>query len=127
VQVWVNTDEPKNLVKIVAALEKAVTTHKEKEFVAFLVFINPKGESAEALASSLESIAKEAKSENVALTYVSGPQDRAVRQYDINTDPKVKNTVFVYKNKKATKKFINLVADEKGLAALEKAIAEVVQ
>jgi hypothetical protein len=127
VQVWVNTDEPKNLVKIISTLDKAIVVNKAKEFVAFVIFVNPKGESAETIAPALEKIAKEAKSENVALTYVSGPGDRAIRKYGINTDAKVKNTVFVYKNKKASVKFVNLVADEKGIAALDKAISEVVE
>lgn len=122
-----NTDEPKNVVKIVSTLEKAVTAHKEKEFVAFLIFINPKNEPAETLASALEKIAEEAKSEKVALTYLPGPNERAVKQYQINTDAKVKNTVFVYKDRKASAKFVNLVADEKGIAALEKAVADVVK
>lgn len=126
-QVWVNTDDAKNVVKIVSALDKAVAANKAKEFVAFLVYVNPKGESDAAMKSALEAVAKEAKSENVALTYVTGPDDRALQKYAINTDAKVKNTVFVYKDKKSSTKFVNFSADEKGVAALEQAIAKVVE
>jgi hypothetical protein len=42
----------------------------------------------------------------------------------MNLAPEVKNTVFVYRNKRVTAKFVNLKADEKGLAELTKAIEE---
>lgn len=125
-QVWVNTDDVKNVTATVKSLEKSIATHADKELKAFVVFMNPKSEDAEKVADQLEKVATDAKSQKVALTYIAGPKDKAVQLYGINADPKVKNTIFVYKDKKTATKFVNFVADEKSLAALDKAIGEVV-
>ena len=77
--------------------------------------------------SSFASLAAKKKLDHVALTYVSGPEDEAVKAYRINTGAKVKNTVLVYKNRMVSSKFINLVADKSGLESLDKAIHSVVQ
>ena len=51
--------------------------------------------------------------------------NEAIGNYKINTGSEVKNTVFVYKNWKVEKKFINLKGDEKGLAELNSAISSI--
>ena len=52
----------------------------------------------------------------------SGPG--ALRAYKINLVPEVKNTVMLYRKRRVTHKFVNLRADEKGLAELKTAIGE---
>ena len=72
-------------------------------------------------------MAAQEKLQNVALVYLPGPTDEAVKDYEINTDAKVKNTVFVYKSRKVKAKFVNFVADKKGTDTLETAIKGVLK
>jgi hypothetical protein len=127
VQVWIHTDDRKNVTKIAEALEKAMQASAKKDLRAFLIFIKPNSVSTEALTKEWGDIAAEKKMERVAFTYVPGPEDPAVRAYGINTDAKVKNTIFVYKEKRVEEKFVNLVADEEGLKKLDAAIQNVLR
>lgn len=126
-QVWVNSDTPKNVGELAAWLDKAVKTHSDKGLKAFFVFIPAKGQGGEAIAKQVADLSAERKIENVGMTYVNGPDDTAVKLHRINTDEKVRNTIFVYKDKKVTAKFINLIANEGGLRSLNEAIAEVLK
>lgn len=126
-QVWVNTDDMKNVGALATALEKAMQAHSDKELKAFVVFVNSNADSPAVMTKNLEKLAADKKLDRVALTYLSGPKDEAVTDYAINTDPKVKNTVFVYRHKQVDTKFINLVAEPKGLKDLDTAIGNVVK
>jgi protocatechuate 3,4-dioxygenase beta subunit len=125
VQVWVNDDSAQNVEKIVSVLEKAATKHADKKLKAFVVFINPKAEPSSAMKTRLASLAEKEKVANVSLVYLPGPKNEAVSEYQINTDPKVKNTIFVYKARKVDTKFVNFVADENGIKSLKSAIKNV--
>jgi hypothetical protein len=127
VQVWVNTDEGQNVGKIAGALEKAMASSAGKELKAFIIFMNPKAEPEEALKKNLEKMAEEKKLEKVGLSYISGPKDPAVALYRVNADEKVRNTVFIYRNKRLESKLVNLVADKKGLADLDASIQSVLK
>ena len=127
VQVWVNTDDPKNVAQIADTLEKVAKANANKKFKAFVVFINPNKQAGDKLGKQLEGIASKENLQNVALVYLPGPSDEAVKDYEINTDAKVKNTVFVYKSRKVNAKFVNLVADKKGVDTLETAIKGVLK
>lgn len=41
------------------------------------------------------------------MALLTGLEDPALKDYNINTDPKVKNTVIVYKNRKAATVLVN--------------------
>ncbi|NUQ71476.1 MAG: hypothetical protein HUU17_11735 [Chthonomonadales bacterium] len=56
---------------------------------------------------------------------MNGPENVAVKGYGINTDPAVRNTIFVYRNRTVHSKFVNMKADDKGVAALQTAIEQV--
>ena len=127
VQVWVNTDDVKNVAAIAETLEKTARANADKKFKAFVVFMNPNKETPEAIEKQLQAMAKKDKLERVTLAYLSGPDDDAVKEYEINTAPQVKNTVFVYRNRKVETKFINLVADKKGQEALTSALQTVLK
>jgi hypothetical protein len=125
VQVWFNTDSMKDAASIARDLDQAVTDHRSADLKGFLVFIH-RGKGAQTeYASELRLFAKRNKLRNVAVTYVSAPTDDAVRNYRINTDPKVKNTVFVYRDRKVATKIVNLMADARGLSELSSAIRAV--
>lgn len=125
VQVWVNTDDEKNVARLAAELEKISRDAAEAKFKVFVVFVNPKREPAEQIASRLKAMGDKLKLEHVALAYLPGPDHEAVKGYGINTDAAVRNTVFVYKNRVVDSKFVNLNADEKGLASLREAVRRV--
>ncbi|HSV72960.1 MAG TPA: hypothetical protein VLH79_04305 [Chthonomonadales bacterium] len=128
VQVWVNTDDPKNVAGIVAALEAAIVAHRDRDLKAFVTFFNHGGQSAEAFEQTLRQMAEKHGVKNVAITYLPrGPQDPAVRSHRINTDEAVRNTVFVYRDRRVSSRFVNLTADERGLQQLRAAIRRVVQ
>jgi hypothetical protein len=75
-------------------------------------------------AKLLTSTAEKLKVERVGISYLT-PDNGGVRGYKINLVPEVKNTIFVYRRKMVTDKFVNLKADEKGLAQLAEAINKV--
>lgn len=127
VQAWINTDNEKNVEALIGALEKASKKHADKNFKAFVVFMNPNREAAETLKGRLAKIGEKHKLEHVALTFLPGPDDAAVKGYGINTDAKVRNTIFVYRNRTVDAKMVNFDADDKGIAALHDAIKQVAQ
>ena len=125
VQVWVNSDDAGNVTEIVKTLDKEVATNKKKKLRAFVVYINPKSETKEEVEKNLAKLNADAKSSGVGIAYLDSPKNDAVKGYAINTDAKVKNTIFVYKNLTVATKFVNLKADKTGLASLKAAIAKV--
>lgn len=52
------------------------------------------------------------KADNVGLALLKGTQDESLAGYKINTDPTVKNTVIVYKDRKASAVFVNWTPKE---------------
>ncbi len=52
------------------------------------------------------------KADNVGLALLKGKNDEAISSYKINTDASVKNTVIVYRNRKATAVFVNWTPKE---------------
>jgi hypothetical protein len=127
VQVWINTDDDKNVGAIASALEKDVRANRGEKMKAFVVFINPGRQASGEITRHLKAMAEQNKIENVSLVYLPGPDSEPVSEYKINTDPNVKNTVFVYRNRKVDTKFINFVADSKGLSALDAAVKSVLK
>ncbi|MGC4047762.1 MAG: hypothetical protein QM758_28545 [Armatimonas sp.] len=123
VQVWVNGDNPQNVKQIASTLATAMDSYKAKEFKAMVVFVaeNP-GDGK--LPITLKQLAKDIKSDKVALSIV-GRDDDSLSNYKINLAPSVKNTVLVYKNWQIADKMVNLNADEKGKTALNTAIAKI--
>jgi len=125
VQAWINSDDDKNVAALVAALEKVAKANADARFKAFVVFANPKREAADAISARLKRIGDKLGVEHVALAYLPGPDDPAVKGYGVSTDPKVRNTIFVYRNRTVDAKFVNFTADDKGIGALNEAIRKV--
>ena len=120
-QVWINTDDMATAASIGELLQKAVDDHSQKQFKGFLIFIN-------APAADIEKLASDKKLERIGLARLTGgTSDSAIASYQINTGSNIKNTVFVYKNRKVAEKFVNLSADKDGLAKLQAAIDKVAQ
>lgn len=126
-QVWVNNDDPGNVVKIAKTLESAIDKDGLHKFRAFVVYIPGKGQTDAAMTAKLSSLAAKNGIDKVAFTFVNGESRDAISQYQINTDPSVKNTVFVYRDRTVQANFVNLKADDAGLAKLQASIAKAVR
>ncbi len=63
-------------------------------------------------AAHLKQLNSAEKADNVGLALLKGKSDEAIGGYKINTDPSVKNTVIVYRNRKASAVFVNWTAKE---------------
>lgn len=127
VQVWVGYDKSENSTKIAKALEAAMKKYEAKELKAFMIHMGRCEACTTDMPPKLEQMAKDNGLERVAVAFLPSADDPAAKSYKINGSTDVKNTIFVYSKKKVVAKFVNLVADEEGLAALNAAIAKVVE
>ncbi len=127
VQVWVNGDSEQNVVAIASNLDKSVKLNHSKEFKAFVVYANAEHLPDHPLRDQIAAIATKNKLNNVAMVVLPDFDKNSLQRNEINTDPKIRNTVFVYKDVKIRAKFVNLVADAKGLAALDKAVKQILE
>lgn len=123
VQVWVNGDSTANVAAIAKSLEAAMKDNTKAEFKAMVVFVTS---DVEGTKKSVAEIAKKTGYSNIAMSVLS-KDDKAVKDYKFNVSSDVKNTVFAYKNWKVENKMVNFKADEKGLTALNAAIADLVK
>jgi hypothetical protein len=121
VQVWVNADNMKNVVDIARLLERQVQAKSKSELKAFVILLTDKPEET---GTFLKALAERIGAKEVGLAYLR-KDDEAVRNYKVNVGEDVKNTIFVYKNKMVSDKFVNFKADEKGFGDLSAAISKV--
>ena len=126
-QVWVNGDDTKNVATIAKTLEAAIEKNGLKKFRAFMVFLPAKGESEEATKANLSEIAKENGLSKIALTFIDANSKGAIEEYHINTAADVRNTVMVYANRTVVANYVNLKADDDGVAKLNASIGEAVE
>jgi hypothetical protein len=124
VQVWVNGESDETIGKLATALDQDIEKAGSRKLKAFFVFIPQKGEEPAAVAAHLQKLSDANKLHDVAFVYVTGPTDPAISDYKINVSPEVKNTVFAYTRHTTNSNFVNLKADEKGIAALHAATAK---
>ena len=108
------------MTALVKSLNEAMGANKDAQLKAFFIFVSDEPAKLE---PELAKLAEKTGANDVALAYV-GSDDGALRAYKINLVPEVKNTVMLYRKKRVTHKFVNLKADEKGLAELKTAIGE---
>jgi hypothetical protein len=123
VQVWVNADNMMNVVKIARLLEAEMQQKSKSELKAFVILLT---DTPDETGKFLTALAERIGAKQVGLAYLK-KSDEAVRNYKVNAGEEVKNTIFVYKNKTVSEKFVNLKADEKGLGDLSAAISKVTQ
>ena len=125
VMVWINTDDWKNIAKLATALEKEITKVGLGKIRAFLIYMNPSKWSKNELEGQLQQFAKENKLEQVAILYIPSPEDeKTAGLYRINPSNGIRNTLFVYKNRRVFDKYINLEASQANLSLLLKSISE---
>lgn len=125
VQVWVNGDSFANVAAIANDLESklvAANTGGRPKLKAFVVFVSKTNDSS--LPGKLQKIATQNNLKQVSLVWLTSDNE-AVKNYAINLDSKIKNTVFVYRNRTVQSKFINL--DAKGIGDLNTAVASILK
>lgn len=115
VQLWVTGDSLENVGKLHKMMSEGVETHGKSEFKAFIVVVGDQFKSDAKWIKWAESV----KSGKVGVTWVASDSP-ALKQYKINTDGSVKNTMLFYKNKAVTFNMVN-VNPEKDLHSMYKA------
>jgi protocatechuate 3,4-dioxygenase beta subunit len=115
VQIWANGETAENIAAFAKLLSAEVADSKA-DLKAFIINLAP-NESAEHSATKMATGAPA----NIGFAMLPST-DQAVKNYKVNTSNDVKNTVFVYRNKKVVAKFVNLKADKAGLGQLVAAI-----
>lgn len=119
VQIWVNQDSEENIAGLAKHLNKQVA-NSDEDLKGFMIMLT-KCEACVDASKMFAGKAEKMGMKNIGIAHLSN-QDKAVKNYKVNIDSEVKNTVFVYVNRKVVKKFVNLKADEAGLAQLDAAI-----
>lgn len=121
VQAWVSPNESADVVAALAkTLSANVKAHKAADLKGFMIMLT----MCSACEGKASKFADTAKIENLGIATLS-TSDGAVKNYKVSTDKEVKNTVFVYKDKKVAAKFVNLTNSPEDLAKLEAAIKQV--
>lgn len=113
VMIWVNSDDWSSLEPMAKSLEAAIKSRGLRNFRAFLVYMNPKRLSLPQVLDESRKKADAWKLEKTALVCIPSPDDaESAALFQINSDPRVKNTVMVYSHRKVAFKKINLKASE---------------
>ena len=121
VQVWLNSNAtPEDITAFAKLLDKAATTHKKAEFKAFVINLT----DCQMCVGKVTGVAKDSPYKNVDIATLSS-SNGAVKAFKFNKTDEVKNTVFVYKDRKVVEKFVNLKPDKEGMAKLNAAIEKV--
>ena len=128
VLLWVNSDDLEDAGRIASRLEREIRERDPKRLKAFVISMNPGGKPIREVEGLLTSLAEKASLRQVAVTYVPSPTDaKTSALYRINPDPGVRNTVFVYRQRRVVDKFVNLETDEAGLRKLADAIGRTLE
>ena len=110
VQAWVNGADKATVVAFAKTLATEMKDHEKQEFKALVVVLTDKA-NAEKAENMVREATKVPGTEGVGLAVLL-KTDEAVKNYSINTDASIKNTVFVYKKWTVEQKFVNLKTSE---------------
>lgn len=111
VMVWFNHTSLDTLKQFALQLEKEMEQRGEKKLRVFLVYMNPTykindAKSQAVLRGKIIRWCEENNLNRVAMLWVNSPVDENCKLYHIN--PKVKNTVMLYKKRKVEAKWIDM-------------------
>lgn len=114
--IWIN-DDLKEYEKMLSFLEGQYLTKNPGKWKTFVVFMNPKLEEQKSLKQKLNIYTQNLDLQDVAFTFINSPTDtETAGVYEIN--PKVKNTIFVYKKRIITNKIVNFDTKSKNFSTL---------
>jgi len=111
VQIWVHLDTEENAASLAVKLQDLIRKARQNGAKAygFVIWTNP------AAKDKLVELAEDKKIEDIALCYLPEKQrENYLRLYKIEPSEKLRNVIFVYRNKKVAHKFVNLDAKEFG-------------
>lgn len=119
VMAWINTDDWKNIAKLAKALEAEIRKEGPDQIRAFLIYMNPSRLNKNELENRLQQFARENKLQQVAILYIPSPEDeKTAGLYRINPSKGIRNTLFIYKNRRVFDKYINFDASQMNLSLL---------
>ncbi|MFA0757877.1 MAG: hypothetical protein KEFWMYNX_000341 [Candidatus Fervidibacter sp.] len=111
VQIWVHLDTEENAASLAVKLQDLIRKVRQDGTKAygFVIWTDP------AVKDKLVKLAEDKKVEDIALCYLPERQrENYLRLYKIELSDKLRNIVFVYRNKKLAHKFVNLDAKDFG-------------
>lgn len=117
-QVFLGNDTPANAVAFARALQAETQSYSKQGLKAFIL-LKP-GDKAEAELVKLNA-------PNVGVAILDGEGAEGLKLYKISSDPKVKNTVLLYKDRVVVSNFVNLDATGAGSKTLSEAIAKMLK
>lgn len=120
VQAWFNQDSEENVMALARTVSSEVK-ESSKDLKGFMIMV-ANCAACEAGAKTLGAKAETKGLKNVAVAYI-GKGDESIKNYKINLDTKVKNTVIVYNKRQVVAKFVNLKGNEAGIGQLKAALA----
>jgi hypothetical protein len=123
VQVWFGGSEDTNNIMALAKVVDGAVAKNPENLKGFMIRV-ANCDTCTNMAKMMGTDAEKKGMKNVAIAYVKADNE-AIKNYKINLDAKVKNTVLVYKDRQVVAKFVNLKADAAGKKALEAALASV--
>ena len=122
VQIWVHLDTEENAASLAVKLQDLIRKVRQNGAKAygFVIWTDP------ASKDKLVKLAEDKKIEDIALCYLPEKQrENYLRLYKVEPSEKLRNIIFVYRNKKVAHKFVNL--DAKDFGKVEEALNAVLK
>jgi len=122
IMVWFNHANLDHMTEFIKSLEIEMKNRGEKELRVFLVYMNPFYKNStdtdyEIIGRKLKLWCEKQQLERVAMTWIPSPVDeKTAGVYSIN--PEAKNTIFVYKSRRVTAKWVNVEYDQETLKTI---------
>ncbi len=121
IQVWVHLDSEENTTSLVVKLQELIRKVRAEGKKGYIFVIWTQGD---AVKDKLAKLAEEKKIEDIALCYLPNNQrENWLRLHKIEPSDKLRNIVFVYRDKRVTHKFVNL--DAKDFSKVEEAFKSI--
>lgn len=117
-QVYLSGDSTANAVAFAKTLQASTQAHSKENLKAFIL-LKP-GDPAQTELVKLNA-------PNVGVAVLEGEGADGLKLYKISSDPKVKSTVMLYKDRTVVQNFVNLEAAGSGAKTLSTAIDKMLQ
>ncbi len=124
IMLWFNHANLDQMSEFLKTLENEMKIRSEKNLRVFLVYMNPfynqnSQQREDVIGRNIRNWCNEAGLKRVAMLWVPSPTDpKTCGLYKINPD--AKNTVFVYKKRKVTAKWVNIEYNDESLKTILK-------
>ncbi len=123
VQIWIHLDSEENTASLAVKLQELIQSVRKdgKKAYGFMIWTQGDG-----IKDKLTKLAEEKKIEDIAICYLPDKQKESyLKLYKVELSEKLRNIVFVYRNKRLETKFINL--DAKDFKKVEDAFKAIIQ